>query len=167
MRLILVGMICTTFIGGMFFFMEGRRPVVSASRAAGVQERVIQSYAIEITSTFPVEPDPFAVRTDDGAQGLIVRLGDQIILQRTEGMTPGFPLRVDPLNGLTRGRNEIFFEASPSLEDSGKSQAVRIQIYQGENPVADKTFWSEYGAKVSGILDFTVEEKMEADHDHH
>jgi hypothetical protein len=76
------------------------------------------------------------------------------------------PLRIEPLLGLVEGTNEIYLEASPPIEQVGKSQAVRVQILRDGQTVAEQTFWSAPGGKVADTLRFELGIVREAEEDH-
>ncbi len=169
MRIFLTILVNIVFIGGLTLYMNSRTDALPAPRETVKTETARTNYSLEITTTFAVEPDPFAIRTDDSAAApaLLVRLGDREILRKTDRMEGGFPLAAD-LPPLNPGNHEIWFEASPPLEASGKSQAIRVRVLADGNPVTDKTFWSAPGGNVSDILRFAVEapREKEVGHDH-
>jgi hypothetical protein len=70
------------------------------------------------------------------------------------------------LLGLVEGTNEIYLEASPPIEQVGKSQAVRVQILRDGQTVAEQTFWSAPGGKVADTLRFELGIVREAEEDH-
>jgi hypothetical protein len=117
-----------------------------------------------------LEPDPFALRTDDeaGAPALLVRLGNYEILRKTDRLEAGSIIRVEPLSGLVLGDNEIYFQASPPIEDADKHHAVRLQILLKNQIIAEKTFWSPPGGNLAGTFRFTLtpSQDTQEDHDH-
>lgn len=170
MRIIIAALICVAFIGGLSFYMNSRADSAAAPTVAYRAEAAEKSYALEITPTFAVEPDPFALQTEGGdlPPALLVRLGEKEILRETETLAAGLPIRVDPLEGLVVGINEIWFTASPPLTASGQSQAIRLRVFEENQAIASQTFWSEPGGTVAGTLRFTIEEEAEKEggHDH-
>jgi hypothetical protein len=126
------------------------------------------NYALAVTTTFTLEPDPFAVQTDTGDQSsaLLVRLGRRTLLRITDRLEAGSTLRVEPLTGLVSGENEIYLEAHPPLDQFGKSHAVRVQILQDNQLIAEETFWSSPGGRVTGTFRFNLAAAREQDEDH-
>lgn len=170
MRIFLSVVICITFIGGLGLYMNNRATALPGPGQDYQVQAAKAQYSLLITTTFAIEPDPFAVQIDDDAQaaGLIVRLGKKEILRQTGDMESGVPVIVKPLEGLVIGNNEIYLEASPPLQDSNKSHAVRVQIMENDILIAEKTSWSQPGGKVADTMSFSIEtqEKKEDDHDH-
>ena len=130
MRIISAVLIWIVFIGGLTLFIYYRDAAVP-SAAVVLEAKAAQGvYALEITTTFTLEPDPFAIQTDDEgrAPALLVRLGSHEILRKTDRLEAGSIVRVEPLTGLVLGDNEIYLQASPPIEEIGKNHAVRLQI---------------------------------------
>ena len=46
--------------------------------------------------------------------------------------------------------------AAAGPEGSDKSRAVRIRVFQDDQPIAEKTIWSEPGQAVDGIVTIQV-----------
>jgi hypothetical protein len=118
-----------------------------------------------------VEPDPFAVQLEDTDKppALLVRLGRQEIMRKTDRLEAGTPIEVKPLTGLISGENELYLEANPpldALDAAGSSHAARVRILQNHRVVAEKTFWSDVGGKVAGTLRFSLSETNEKKDDH-
>lgn len=167
MRLALAVLIWLMFVGGLGLYTHYRDATVRASRPMVEIQTAEGDYAIEITTTFAVEPDPFAIQTDELGQqpALVVRLGQREILKITDRLEAATPIRVEPLLGLVEGTNEIYLEASPPLEQVGKSQAVRVQILRDGQTIANQTFWSSPGGKVADTMRFELAiAKEEEDH---
>jgi len=170
MRIFLAAFICITFIGGLGLYMSNRAVAVSIPQNNIQPQTARAHYSLLVTTTFAIEPDPFAIQTDDSKPpaGLIVRLGNKEILRQTEQMEAGIPVIVTPLEGLVSGSNEIYLEASPPVDNTDKSHAVRVQIMEDDFSIAEKTFWSQPGSKVADTMRFTIEnqEKKGDEHDH-
>ena len=170
MRIFLAAFICITFIGGLGLYMSHRAKAFPRPQNNIQPQDAKASYSLLVTTTFAIEPDPFAIQTDNTKPpaGLIVRQGKNEILRQTEQMVAGIPVLVNPLEGLVSGSNEIYIEASPPVGNSDKSHAVRVQIMEDDFLIAEKTFWSQPGSKVSDTMRFTIEDqqKKEDDHDH-
>jgi hypothetical protein len=137
------------------------RPQVELQAAQG-------HYALEITTTFAVEPDPFALQTEGGEQkpALLVRLADKEILRVTERLESGVPIGVEPLTELTEGTNEIYLEASAPLEQAGKSHAVRVRVLRDGQTVAERSFWSGSDGRVADTMRFVAAIPRDKDEGH-
>ncbi|QTA81051.1 Uncharacterized protein dnl_33750 [Desulfonema limicola] len=169
MRIFLAVFICITFTGGLGLYMSCRTeayiPETNNKHQTGTS-----GYSLLITAAFAVEPDPFAIQTDDtkpGA-GLIVSMGKKEILRQTRQIKPGIPVLVKPLKGLVPGINELYIEASPFLEDTDKSHALRVQIMEHDFLIAEKTFWSFPGGKIADTIRFKIkaQQDKEDNNDH-
>lgn len=168
MRIALAVLIWLVFVGGLGLYTHHRDATVLVS-GPGVEIQAAEgNYALEITTTFTVEPDPFALQTDELREqpALVVRLGEREILKRTDRVEAVTPIRLEPLLGLVEGTNEIYLEASPPLEQAGNSQAVRVQILRNGQSVAEQTFWSAPGGKVADTMRFELGTVREAEEDH-
>jgi hypothetical protein len=95
-------------------------------------------------------------------------LGNYEILRKTDRLEAGSIIRVEPLSGLVLGDNEIYFQASPPIEDADKHHAVRLQILLKNQIIAEKTFWSPPGGNLAGTFRFTLtpSQDTQEDHDH-
>ena len=170
MRIALALLIWIVFVGGLGFYMHHRDVSALTSRPDVETQAAKGHYAMEITTTFAVEPDPFALKLDSEEKqpALLVRLVDQEILRVNDRLEAGTPIRLEPLSGLVEGLNEIYLEASPPLEQTGKSHAVRVKILRDGQTVAEETFWSQPGGKVADTMGFELlaSQAMESDHGH-
>lgn len=168
MRLILTALVWLLIVGGLSLYIRQRDAHLVAPAKAHIAARVQgENYALEITPTFGAEADPFALQ-DEGPKPstLLVRLGGLDIFRQDQPLARGETLRIAPLEGLLAGQNELFFEASPSFEESHLAHALRVQLLRDGVELFDRTLWSEAGAKVTGSLDFLLQQPAEAPHDH-
>ena len=170
MRIGLVAVIWVVLIGGMIVYLH-HRDIPDLAAGTAIELRTAEgNYVLEIITTFAVEPDPFALQVDQSEKptALVVRLGGREILRRTDRLEAGTPIRVEPIVGVVEGTNEIYLEASPPLEQSAKSHAVRVRVLRDGRPVAEETFWSLPGGKVADIFRFVLvaRQKKEDDHGH-
>ena len=168
MRFIMVALIWLILIGGLSFYIQQRDSrIIPKAQAQISVELDSAAFALEVTPTFGAEADPFAL-LDEGQSPatLVVRLGGQDIYRGEQPLARGETLRIEPLQGLVVGNNELFFDASPAFEESHLTHALRVRLLRGGVTQLDRTLWSEAGAKVSGTIDFTLEEAAETDHDH-
>jgi hypothetical protein len=147
-------------LGGLNLYM--RQFETSGSDAASSsRQRPAQAeapYAMELTTTFNVEPDPFALTANASEEpaGLVVQLQGNEILRKTREVETGAPIVLN-VPGLVRGLNEFFVEANMPLESIGKSYALRLRLTQAGSPVAEETFWSEGENRITGILRVSLE----------
>jgi len=166
MRPALAILIWIVVIGGLAAYMHSREEVRTATsyhlqQAGGV-------FALEVTTTFPVEPDPFALQTGQGeAPALLMLLNGKEVLRRVDRVEAGVPIRVEPVAGLVQGRNEFYLEANPPLGLANLSYAVRVRLLRDGQPVMERSAWSEPGSKVAVTfqVDVGVQPRMEG-HSH-
>ncbi|UCG14042.1 MAG: hypothetical protein JSU72_06110 [Deltaproteobacteria bacterium] len=158
MRIMLAGLIWIVFVGGLALYTHRQGVTPVATETPGELRMAEGQYELEITTTFTVEPDPFALQSDEGEKpaGLLVRLGDREVLRKTDRLEAGIPIRVAPLFGLVEGTNEIYLEASPPLDHIGKINGVRVQIQRDGQAIVEQTFWSLPGGKVADTLRFSL-----------
>jgi hypothetical protein len=143
---------------------ETIRPVSSyqVQRAPG-------DFALEITTTFDLDTDPFALRTDSrtAAPALMVRINGREVLSRSEKIERGMTIRLTPVRDFVQGHNELYIEANPPLDHTAESLAVRIRVFRGNQPVADQTIWSEAGSKIAAALPMDIQpERTPEKHPH-
>jgi len=124
---------------------------------------------VEVTTTFPLEPDPFALHGSgsDDAPALVVRVNGRDVLRRTERVEAGSPIRVDSVSGLAQGKNEIYVEANPPLDMAGKSQAVRVRVLQDSSVIADRSLWSDEANKIAAAFAVNIEAPQPKERDTH
>lgn len=167
MRPVLAFLIWVAFIGGLAAYMHTRE---TTARVGAVELRsAVGSYSLEITPTFDVEQDPFALRTDDGTSDstLVVRVNGKDVLKRSDRVEKGAPIRVEPLTGLVDGSNEIYLEATPPIELSGRSLALRVRLFKDGAEFADRTFWTEGGSKIATAFPVKIEPDGTSGKDQH
>ncbi|MDQ7783278.1 MAG: hypothetical protein RDU20_10390 [Desulfomonilaceae bacterium] len=165
MRPAFVVVIWIALMGGLTLYMQSRETaVVGESYELHAAEG---AFALRITTTFPVEPDPFALRTDDReASALLVKVNGKEILRRTDRVRPGEPIQLEPVPGLTDGRNEFYLEANPPLDDANLSYAIRAQLFRDGKLIADRSFWSEPGSRIASSFEVSLaKEPAVKDHD--
>lgn len=175
MRILLAALIWVLFIGGLLLHISGREKVPAAS-AEGfmVAEAPSGQYTLEVTPGFTAAYDPFAL-TPEGegdAPLLVVRMGERELMRVEEEMAAGTPITLSPVPGLSAGENELFLSASPPLEASGKSYALRVRILEGAPPagggaIAEKTLWSPPGGAIGGTFAFTIAADVKRETEEH
>lgn len=167
MRIPFVVLIWVVLVGGLSLYMRHRdahTPVAGAGVTLNLAEG---RYALEVTPTFAAESDPFALASDTGdSPAVAVRMRGREIVRAGDAIRPGVPIRVDDVQGFVAGDNEVLVEASPPSDDAERRHFVHVRILRDGLPVAEETFWSEGGARVSGALRFSLREGTEDEHGH-
>jgi hypothetical protein len=167
MRFILTAVVWLVILGGLWSYTRQRAAAEAVVRYEnpGVHE-VAETYTLRLTPTFSLEPDPFALKTEDSPDTAIVLLlnGAAIpleghTLQRGETWT------VEKVAGLVEGSNEIHVQASPPLSESELEHGIRIRLMKSGVAAVDTTVWSQQGSLVSGSIHFELQSTGEA-HDH-
>ncbi|MBI4963480.1 MAG: hypothetical protein HY913_09395 [Desulfomonile tiedjei] len=165
MRPVLAVLIWVALVGGLSAYMHAREKI-NPARSYEVRA-VTEPFALEVTTTFDLEPDPFALKTEteSEAPALLVRVNGKEALRRNDRVERGVPFRLEPVPGLVQGHNEIYLEANPPVEQADRSLAVRVRVFRGSMPVADQSIWSEAGSTVATTfrVDIEPEKTPEAD----
>ena len=133
-------------------------------------------FHLELTLSFDARGDAFHPESV-----LLTLHGGRILLQIEEPVPAGTVLVVDPVEGIVVGKNEFYLKvatgeddidaaafslstedapsestATAGLEGADKSRAVRIRVFQDDQPISEKTIWSEPGQAVDGIVTIQV-----------
>jgi len=168
MRIVAVFLVWILFLGGISFYMHARKQAAPVSARHSGLKISEGHYSLEISSTFDLQPDPFAVRRDDDItrDSLLVRMGKEEILKISDPVEAGTLIRADPLEGIIVGYNELYIEAGPPIELSSESRAVRVRILRDGKPVFEKTIWSIPGWKAAGTVYFTADRPSEKETSH-
>ena len=164
MRIVLAVGVWIVFAGGLGIYMSQRDSGRTGPSLRATVEAAQETYEAEVTLTFDVEPDPFALDTGESVAGLLVRLNGETVLRASEGVAAGDPVRVE-LENVVRGANEVYVEVSPPVGAARASHAARVRIFRGGVPGREETFWSEGGGKVTCVLAFEAVSE-EAAHEH-
>lgn len=167
-RIAAVLLIWVVVFGGLSFYMNRFEARQSAATPAPRQALSDADYSLEVTATFNIEPDPFALRTENSADAaaLLVRIGEREIL-RTLQVEAGVPVQVQPVPGIHPGMNEFFVEANMPLEMAGKNLALQLKLKRDGLPVAEKTLWSEGENRIAGTFPVGLEIDRESTNTHH
>lgn len=168
MRILSAIIIWIVFLGCLIVFLSFRDSTVTSSPSPVELEEPDASYILTVTTTFALEPDPFAIQTDDKDRppALLVRLGNHEILRKTDRVAAGSIIRVEQVSNLVLGDNEIYLQASPPIEESDKNHAVRLQILLNNRIIAEKTFWSPPGGNLAGTFRFTLTASQDTHKNH-
>lgn len=158
MRFIFIIFIWVVILGGMRFY-TWQRDAYTGPATVDVQ-RVVQAegaYRLEITPTFSVEADPFALETDDSAAPPIqVRLNGQVLSLPDTDVERGKPLSIESVTGVHKGHNEVYLKASPPVSESTMAHALRIRLLEDGVELLDHTVWGSQGSLVSGSVGFEI-----------
>lgn len=159
MRILASVAIWILFVGGLALYMNQSTPQAAAPQASRFQAQAARAaYHLEIFATFSAQPDPFALQVaDEPPPALVVRLGGQEILRKSEGLAADQAVRAEDIP-VVLGANELYIEASPPL-DSPRYQAVQARILQDDQVVAQKSFWAAPGSRIADSFSFEIEKE--------
>ncbi len=167
MRFTLTLLAWIVMVGGLSLYMSGRETATAIERAPVSATTAVGSYDVELTTTFSVEQDPFALQLDDsGSDALTVRLNGTALALTSGTLSRGQVLRIEAIPGVVDGSNELYVEASPPVEEAGLDQGIRVRVLHDKQILVDQTLWGEQGALVSGSVAFSSVFEEEDDHDH-
>jgi hypothetical protein len=160
-------LIWIVIIGGLWAY-TGQRDAAQTGiiRGTPATAGVKEAYALHLTPTFSLEPDPFALQTEDGAgTPFQLRLNGAPMEVADNPWQRGRPLVIEKVKGLLAGNNEIFVQASPPLAESDLQHGIRLQLLKSGVAVVDGTIWSRQGSLVSGAIHFQLQ-TTGREHDH-
>jgi hypothetical protein len=159
MRIFVTIIVWVIFIGGLTLYMKHRGSVDYSATDFYEFKQVEKVYALEVTPSFLLESDPFALTMDsqNNSPALVVQSGEHELLNVRAPLTNAETFRIEPLHNLIVGQNEIYVEATPATNHFSTYNAIRVRIIKDGYPFAEKTIWSPPGTKVSGIFQFTLE----------
>ncbi len=167
MRFLLCFIIWVVFVGGLYAYTEQRdRGVVPKSAVAIVAEKTRERISIELTPTFSVEADPFALQTQEQKAPFDLRLNAMPVDIANLSISRGQTLFIRDLEVALSDHNELFIKASPPLAESHLTHGIRIRLLKQDQVLADQTIWSSGGGLVSGTVPFKLPASPETDHDH-
>lgn len=190
MRILAAILIAVIVLGGTGLyirFSESITPVpinMSEEAARG-------AYSIDFTLTFDIDSNVFAGFDEYGFRA---ELADVVLLESNDRIPAGKPLRIENVDGVKVGRNEIWVYASPASETAAKSpetsafggfneedaedlsdnnetqfavdRAIRVRISHDGEVVAEKTLWSQDNQAVQGTIELFVQGESKDEHDH-
>jgi len=168
MRFFLTIFIWVVIIGGMVFYSRQREITEAAITIHDPETmNVEEAYTLQVTPTFSIEKDPFALQTEeDAATGVELRLNGTPLPLTAENLKRGIPWELKRIEGLVIGNNEIYLQASPPLAESNLQHGVRVQLLTTGAVIVDRTIWSNQGSLVSGTIHFQKTEEAHNAHDH-
>lgn len=158
MRLVVAALIWVVLIGGLAAYMTHRNHRTGKTLSHTMAEAP-GTFALEVTPTFDLEPDPFALQTKGSgpAHALLVKVNGAEILKRSDRIQRGVPIVFEPVPSLSVGTNEVYLEANPPVGEANRAMAVRVRILRDGKTLADRSFWSDMGSKVSTTFDVKIE----------
>lgn len=167
MRFFLSLIIWLVIVGGLFLYTwqrDAALPTGPAVVAAAKQAEV--NYILEITPTFSIVEDPFALQSDTDKTALLeLRLNGQSLAAPAVDMRRGEVIRIRDLSELQVGFNEFYISASPPIAENMLDHGIRVRLLGGSNVLLDDTIWASRGAVVSGTINFTLAAETDDDHD--
>ena len=109
MRFLLCFVIWIVFVGGLYAYTEKRDSVVVPARAADpAQAEVQERLSIELTPTFSVEDDPFALKTEVQTGPFELRLNGMAVDIADLPISRGQTLFIRDLGFELADHNEVF-----------------------------------------------------------
>lgn len=170
MRFLLTILIWILFVGGLWAYTAQRDASLPQSPAQVAPPKVLTgSYVLEITPSFSIEKDPFALALDDDdashTQGLEVRVNGRILGVDAGELKRGKVIRITKNLTLSQGFNEFYVKASPPMTETGLDHGLRVRLLDRGIPVVDRTVWGSAGAVVAGTVSFSLAERKDEDHD--
>lgn len=168
MRFLLCFFIWIFFVGGLWTYTWQRDLKLPEKPSETLPAQTIRTdYILELTTTFSIEKDPFALDSDSEATPSIeLRLNGQLLEFADEEFRRGIVQKINKIPDLPLGFNELFVSASPPISEVTLDHGIRIRVLDGDHIIVDETIWASYGARVSGTVGFTLTAKEEDGHDH-
>ena len=169
MRFLLTVLIWIVFVGGLWAYTVQRDAALPQGPAQPAAPKVLTgSYVLEITPSFSIEKDPFAlVLEDDASQtpGLEIRLNGRALEVDAEQIKRGKVIRITENLKLSQGFNEFYVKASPPMAETDLDHGLRVRLLDRGVPVVDQTVWGSSGAVVAGTVSFSIAAHKEEAHD--
>lgn len=156
MRFILTGAVWLVILTVVFMLFSVRNPENTAHQIETERNKTAVSF--EITTTFSVEKDPFALDIGGEVSAFTLVLDGETIFSAEEGVNDRVPF-ITIETEVPYGQHELFVKANPS--EGGISQAVRIKVLNHGNILNEETYWFQSGQTVNASHIFNLEEKEE------
>ncbi|ACN16489.1 hypothetical protein HRM2_34140 [Desulforapulum autotrophicum HRM2] len=168
MRFFLSLLIWLVIIGGLFVYTWQRDAGLPQGPPVAAETKHVQgSHVLEITPTFSVEKDPFALQTDtDNTSLLELRLNGTALDVPAADMRRGQVIQIHELQKLQIGFNEFYVSAGPPISESMLAHGMRIRLLNGSHVFFDDTIWANPGARVSGTINFSLAADKDDHHEH-
>lgn len=167
MRFLLVIAVWVVIVGGLYQYIAWRDGAAATPVAEiAVAQASSGEFSLELTPTFSLEEDPFALKGGEGADSpLEVRLNGSLLAVPAAELQRGRPFVIAVVDGVLLGHNEVHVKASPPVAESSLDHALRIRVLDRDAVLADHSIWGGDGELISGSVGFDTREK-EAGHDH-
>ncbi len=169
MRFLLTILIWIFFVGGLWGYTTQRDASLPKGPAQVTAPKVLTgSYVLEITPSFSIEKDPFALALDDDASqtpGLEIRLNGRALGVDAGQIKRGKVIRITKNLKLSQGFNEFYVKASPPMAETDLDHGLRVRLLDRGVPVVDQTVWGSSGAVVAGTVSFSLAAQKEDVHD--
>lgn len=169
MRFILTILIWIIFVGGLWGYTTQRDAALPQGPAQPAAPKILTgSYVLEITPSFSIEKDPFALVLDDDSSqtpGLEIRLNGRTLEVDAEPIKRGKVIRITKNLKLSQGFNEFYVKASPPMAETDLDHGLRVRLLDRSVPVVDQTIWGSSGAVVAGTVSFSLAAHKEDVHD--
>lgn len=168
MRFILSLFIWLVIVGGLFAYTWQRDAGLPQGPSIVEAAKQVQgSHVLEITPTFSVVKDPFALQSDTENISLLeVSLNGNTLDVPAVEMRHGQVIQIHDLPKLQVGFNEFYVSASPPISESMLNHGMRVRLIDDSSIFFDDTIWASPGARVSGTINFTLAADKD-DHDEH
>ncbi|ADD68905.1 conserved hypothetical protein [Denitrovibrio acetiphilus DSM 12809] len=158
MRFVLTIAVWAVILSAVGFLFSARSDIDRVQEVNGSTNTYPVTF--ELTTTFSVEEDPFALQIDDTASPFILTLDGEVILSKKQGIKDR-EMFITEKYELKPGRHELFIKANPS--DTSLNNAVHIRVLQNGNPINENTYWFTPGQTVNAAHSFTLETKDNKD----
>ena len=167
MRFVLSLLIWLVIVGGLFTYTCQRDANLPQSPTVVEASQQVQGiHLLEITPTFSVEKDPFALESDTENTSLLeLRLNGSTIDPPAVEMRRGQVIQIHALTKLQVGFNEFYISAGPPLSEGMLHHGMRARLLVGNSVLFDETIWASPGARVSGAINFTLAAEKDDHHD--
>lgn len=167
MRFLLTFLIWITFVGGLWMYTWQRD--TELPKRVSVPEPVNMiagNYTFEITPTFSIEPDPFALQSDiTRPESIFLRINGQRLEAPDGEIRRGRVVKITRIPELFAGWNELVVDAGPPVSEYDLDHGVRVRVLEKEDILVDNTLWAGSGARVSGTIRFKIPVKKDQDHE--
>ncbi|MCG8684089.1 MAG: hypothetical protein MI892_04385 [Desulfobacterales bacterium] len=169
MRFLLCIFVWIFFVGGLWAYTWQRDAGLPEGPAqVAALEVLTGDYVLEITPSFSIEKDPFALAIDDtpDSSGLEVRLNGTPLVVASDNISRGKVVKITEGLVLTAGFNEFYVKASPPTSEAHLDHGLRVKLLENGATLTDQTVWGSKGAVVAGSVSFNLAAHKEDEHDH-
>lgn len=150
----------SNYITGKLAFFSSRGGADDIQIKVAEKEKSVP-VSFEITTTFSVEKDPFALDIGEDKGAFRVILDGETVYSTEEGIKDRVTFLTEEFI-LSSGKHELFIKANPPAE-ADLSNSVRVRVLAAGNPITDETLWFSPGQTVNAAYSFEL--KNEVTHD--